>query len=129
MPVGASRPDGWRADRSWGPARPDGWHESGRVPESDTESERVPEADTESAGARHRERRESAGARHRLKQNLHRKSPLSPPIHAQISADLSTVQRSSRGRVSMSKYTLTDLLLVSAGAILMSLKYLISIYI
>ena len=69
-----------------------------REPRPNTESERVPEPDTESTGARHRKRRESAGARSRLKQKLHRNSPVSLPMHAQRSADLSTVQL-SRGRV------------------------------
>ena len=62
----------------------------------DTESERMPEPDTERAATPRAagERR----ARYRLKQKLHKTTPLSLPTHAQISAGLSTVQR-SRGRV------------------------------
>ena len=60
-----------------------------------------------------------------LKRKLHKKSPLRPPIHAQISADSSAAQRSKvqRPGVSMVNYTLTDLLLFSAGAILVNLLY------
>ena len=48
-------------------------------------------------------------------------SPLSLPIHAQIRADLGTVSTFWRARVCMANYTLTALLLFSAGAILVNL--------